>query len=144
MAVLKYSRQRESIMACLRSRCDHPTADMIYMDVRKTYPKISLGTVYRNLSLLVDQGEIKRISCGEDWDRYDARISPHYHFRCRQCGSVTDLELAPMAHIDVLAGSGFDGDIEGHFAFFYGICGKCKQMEADNNKKIQKSVDKDV
>ena len=58
MPGLKYSRQRESIINCLKGRKDHPTADMIYASVREEYPKISLGTVYRNLSLLVDQGEI--------------------------------------------------------------------------------------
>lgn len=129
MAALKYSRQRESIIECLKSRCDHPTADMIYMAVRETYPKISLGTVYRNLSLLVEQGEIIRISCGEGWDRYDARTSPHYHFQCRKCGKVSDLELSPMNHIDVLAGNGFEGKIEGHFAYFYGICEECVKDE---------------
>lgn len=135
MAALKYSRQRESIIECLRSRNDHPTADMIYMAVRETYPKISLGTVYRNLSLLVEQGKISRLSCGEGWDRYDAITSPHYHFHCTKCGKVSDLELSPMDHIDVLAGHGFDGRIEGHFAYFYGVCEQCLK----ENENIQKS-----
>ncbi len=129
MAAIKYSRQRESILECLRSRCDHPTADMVYMAVRETYPKISLGTVYRNLSLLAEQGEINRLSCGEGLDRYDARTSPHYHFQCRKCGQVSDLDLLPMDHINVLAGNGFDGRIEGHFAYFYGICKECVKSE---------------
>jgi Fur family peroxide stress response transcriptional regulator len=116
-------------MECLKSRYDHPTADMVYAAVREIYPKISLGTVYRNLSLLVDQGEILRLSCGEGWDRYDARTSLHYHFLCRKCGRLLDLDMAPMEHINVLAGNGFDGDIEGHFAYFYGICGQCKKEE---------------
>ena len=75
MPGLKYSRQRESIINCLKGRKDHPTADMIYASVREEYPKISLGTVYRNLSLLVDQGEILRFSCGEGQDHYDADTS---------------------------------------------------------------------
>ena len=82
MPGLKYSRQRESIINCLKGRKDHPTADMIYASVREEYPKISLGTVYRNLSLLVDQGEILRFSCGEGQDHYDADTSQHYHFVC--------------------------------------------------------------
>ncbi len=132
MPALKYSRQRESIMNCLKSRHDHPTADMIYTAVREEYPKISLGTVYRNLSLLVENGEIIRLSCGEGLERYDARTMPHYHFKCTKCGEITDLELAPMEHINVLAGSGFEGEIEGHFTFFYGICGKCKKDEKNS------------
>ena len=60
MAALKYSRQRESIKEFLRSRTDHPTADTVYENLRQIYPNISLGTVYRNLSLLSDIGEIRK------------------------------------------------------------------------------------
>lgn len=58
--MMKYSRQREAIKAYLMERQDHPTAEMVYMSVRETNPKISLGTVYRNLSLLVSLGEIQK------------------------------------------------------------------------------------
>ena len=64
MAALKYSRQREAIKNYLEGRTDHPTADMVYMAIREIYPNISLGTVYRNLTLLAKQGEISKISCG--------------------------------------------------------------------------------
>ena len=62
MAALKYSRQRESIKEFLRSRTDHPTADTVYENLRQIYPNISLGTVYRNLSLLSDIGEIRKLT----------------------------------------------------------------------------------
>lgn len=62
MATLKYSRQRESIKEFLRNRTDHPTADVVYENMKLIYPNISLGTVYRNLSLLADLGEIKKLS----------------------------------------------------------------------------------
>ena len=62
MATLKYSRQRESIKEFLMTRKDHPTADVVYENVKKIYPNISLGTVYRNLSLLSDLGEIQKLS----------------------------------------------------------------------------------
>ena len=61
MATLKYSRQRESIKEFLRTRKDHPTADVVYENMKLIYPNISLGTVYRNLSLLADLGEIKKL-----------------------------------------------------------------------------------
>ena len=64
--MLKYSRQRESIKKFLMTRTDHPTAETIYENLRKEYPKISLGTIYRNLSLLTDIGEIQTISQGSD------------------------------------------------------------------------------
>ena len=65
MANLKYSRQRESIREFLMTRHDHPTADMVYHHIRQIYPNISLGTVYRNLSLLVNLGSIRKISTGD-------------------------------------------------------------------------------
>ncbi len=74
MAGLKYSRQRESIRNCLCSREDHPTADMIYASIRQEYPNISLGTVYRNLSLLVETGEIRKITT-DGADRFDATLT---------------------------------------------------------------------
>ena len=65
MATLKYSRQRESIKEFLMTRTDHPTADVVYQHLREVYPNISLGTVYRNLSLLADLGEIQKIHTGD-------------------------------------------------------------------------------
>ena len=89
MSTLKYSRQRESIKVCLQGRKDHPTADMLYTDVRKEFPNISLGTVYRNLSLLSELGEIKRLTTGDGPDRFDGDTSTHHHFICRKCQCVT-------------------------------------------------------
>ena len=80
---LKYSRQREVIKENLMHREDHPTADMVYMDVRETFPNISLGTVYRNLQLLTDLGEIQKLNIGDGVDHFDAKTFPHYHFICR-------------------------------------------------------------
>ena len=79
---LKYSRQREAIKEFLMTRKDHPTADVVYMNVRQEFPNISLGTVYRNLTLLSDIGEIVRLRVGEGVDHFDANTNPHYHFVC--------------------------------------------------------------
>ena len=76
MKTLKYSRQRESIKACLMNRHDHPTADALYASIREEYPNISLGTVYRNLNLLVETGEIQRLTCGDGADHYDGVPRP--------------------------------------------------------------------
>ena len=122
---LKYSRQREMIKAFLLTRKDHPTADMVYMNVRQQEPNISLGTVYRNLTLLADKGEILRLRVGDGVDHFDADTSPHYHFVCTHCGSVIDLTVKDLGQIDELAGAGFDGKIAGHVAYFYGTCGGC-------------------
>ena len=91
MATLKYSRQRESIKEFLTGRTDHPTADFVYENMKQIYPNISLGTVYRNLSLLADLGEIQKLSSFGGADRFDARTAPHCHFMCTRCGRVMDV-----------------------------------------------------
>lgn len=127
MQALKYSRQRESIKELLMSRKDHPTADMIYTDIRKTYPNISLGTVYRNLSLLSEIGEIKKICTGDGVDRYDADTTPHNHFVCRRCHAVMDLDMEDIGNIKEIASQNFNGSIEDYSVNFYGLCGLCKE-----------------
>lgn len=128
MAVMKYSRQRESIKEYLAHTKEHPTADTVYQNLRTIYPNISLGTVYRNLNLLSEQGEILKLSCGDGRDRFDATITPHYHFLCRECNGVYDLEMNDIEHINIIAGANFDGEIEGHSTFFYGKCASCKKQ----------------
>ena len=125
MAELRYSRQREAIKEFLMTRKDHPTADVIYQNVRLEYPNISLGTVYRNLTLLSDLGEILRLRLDDGTDHFDADISNHYHFICRDCGAIIDLEMDTIASINDVAGKQFDGEITGHVAYFYGKCANC-------------------
>lgn len=122
---LKHSKQRDSIMEFLTGRKDHPTADMVYMGVRESFPNISLGTVYRNLTLLADIGEIARIRVGDGVDHFDADTSPHYHFICNECGGVSDLEMKNIDGLTEIAGKNFGGMIEGHVTYFYGRCEKC-------------------
>jgi len=124
---LKYSRQREVIKDFLKTRKDHPTADIVYTNVRTQYPNISLGTVYRNLTLLADIGEIQRLRVGDGVDHFDADVSPHYHFVCTKCGSVVDLVMDNIDDIINIAGMNFDGKITGHVTYFYGICGNCSK-----------------
>lgn len=127
MKTLKYSRQRESIKACLMARHDHPTADVLYTAIRQDFPNISLGTVYRNLNLLVELGEIKKLTCGNGADHFDADTSPHYHFVCRDCGQVYDLPLGNMENINQMAQECTDSLVENHTIFFYGTCKNCLQ-----------------
>ncbi len=122
---LKYSRQRESIKDFLLATKEHPTADVVYMNVRKEFPNISLGTVYRNLTLLADMGEIVRLHLGDGTDHFDACTAPHYHFVCTECGSVSDLQVETLKTINEIAGVNFDGHIHGHVTYFYGKCGNC-------------------
>lgn len=127
MATIKYSKQREAIKVYLQHSCSHPTAAKVYEDLRAEYPNISLGTVYRNLNFLVEQGEVIKIACDDGSDHYDGNLTPHYHFICRKCGQVTDIDIPSLDHINVLASSNFEGTIDGHVTYFYGVCKECHQ-----------------
>lgn len=120
-----YSRQRESIKKYLETHPTHPTAETVYLDMREEFPNISLGTVYRNLNLLADMGEILRISSGSRPDRYDGNTRPHYHFICNQCGKLLDMDMEPNQSIDQEAGLNFSGIITGHVTHFFGLCPEC-------------------
>jgi len=128
--ILKHSKQRDAIKNFLMTRKDHPSADVVYSQVREAFPNISLGTVYRNLTLLAEIGEIARIRVGDGMDHFDADISSHYHFICSECGSVIDLDMESISQINELAGANFDGQIAGHVTYFYGICPKCKKTDS--------------
>ena len=126
---MKYSRQRESILKYLLSTKCHPTAETVYQNILAENPNISLGTVYRNLTLLTELGEIRKITSFDGPDRFDGNTMPHYHFICRKCGTVADLEMDSLTHIDLLAAHNFPGIIEGHITHFYGKCANCAKTK---------------
>ena len=86
MKTLKYSRQRESIKNCLMNRTDHPTADALYLSIREEFPNISLGTVYRNLNLLVELGEIMKFTCGDGSEHFDYTTAQQSPLGTSSCG----------------------------------------------------------
>ena len=135
MAALKYSRQREAIKNFLMTRKDHPTAEMVYSNVQKIYPNISLGTVYRNLTLLSEMGEIQKLHLEDGIDHFDADTRPHNHFLCTECGTVLDIVYSSDrdSDIDRAANSGFDGKITGHITYFQGICPACCNNQLVSN-----------
>ena len=100
--MLKHSKQREAILKNLRSRYDHPNADMIFASIREEIPNISLGTVYRNLALLTETGDILKIGPAEDGkERYDGHTHPHSHFFCEDCGKIEDIsEFFKADHLE--------------------------------------------
>ena len=133
MKTLKYSRQRESIKASLMSRKDHPTADAVYASIREEFPNISLGTVYRNLNLLVELGEAQKLAFGDGKEHFDADTSLHYHFVCRDCGQVYDMELDEMADLNTSVQAAAPGKIDSHSILFYGRCYSCMEKEETEN-----------
>ena len=128
ITALKYSRQREAIKSYLASTTSHPTADTVYMHVREDFPNISLGTVYRNLSFLVEQGEVLSLKLGDGKEHFDGHTEPHYHFICTECGKVEDIFMKEL-QINKIAQDHFDGIIKGHQTYYYGICPKCNKKD---------------
>ncbi|MFI3200905.1 MAG: transcriptional repressor [Eubacteriales bacterium] len=123
--VRKQSKQRLAILQYLKNTKEHPTADIVYSNLRSEFPNISLGTVYRNLSVLADSGEILRLCIGDGTDRFDYTSESHYHFICNECGRVIDLEMEDISSINHVANANFLGEVTGHSTYFHGICPMC-------------------
>ncbi len=121
----KRSKQRERILQLLKETDTHPTADWIYNHLKKEYPKLSLGNVYRNLNILVEQGLIRELNFGSTFDRYDAVTEKHYHFICQICGNIFDLLIPYDDSADRAAEAITGGKVFFHRKEFYGICKDC-------------------
>jgi Fur family peroxide stress response transcriptional regulator len=122
----RYSRQREIIFETLRGTDRHPTAEMVYQWLKPENPNLSLGTVYRNLNLLAEEGMITRMAFPVE--RYDANVKPHPHFRCAVCGSVYDLPLPYDAALDDAAAQASGHQVSGHEMIFQGTCSACRRL----------------
>lgn len=110
----------------LRDFKDHPTADTLYHRLKTEFPSLSLGTVYRNLNVLVDQGLVKKIDFGSTFDRFEAKTTPHYHFICERCGSVNDVDLPVEESLNERVSRETPFTALRHRIEFYGICDECK------------------
>ena len=120
------TRQRQLILEAVRSRCDHPTAEQIYQDVAAQAPKVSRGTVYRNLSVLAQTGELSQVEV-PDASRFDLRQDRHHHMVCSSCGAVVDAPVAYQEQLDMLAAQESGFVVTGHHTIFQGLCPSCVQ-----------------
>lgn len=119
------SKQRDTILDLLMGRKDHPTADVLYMDLKQDFPDLSLGNVYRNLNILVDQKIIQRLDFGSTFNRFDGNSEPHSHFICTECSSVSDVDLAYQLNFDIVADPDILNNIESFKLDFFGKCSLC-------------------
>ena len=125
--MIRYSKKREAILTAIRSTTCHPSAEWIYHTLKPTHPDLSLGTVYRNLALLTDLGEIIKITT-DGADRFDGHVAPHSHFICRKCHALFDIHMDDEAFIDEKAQNVFPGIIEGHTVQYFGLCEECAKI----------------
>ena len=107
-------------------RLDHPSAQEILEDVRKRYPHISRGTVYRNLNLLEKDGLVKRLFFPDSPDRFDIDTKPHNHVRCIRCGRIFDLKSDGLKNVDRQMEEETGFLIKGHSITFLGVCPACR------------------
>ncbi|MCF6335418.1 MAG: transcriptional repressor [Spirochaetales bacterium] len=124
---MRKTKQREVIMQVLGEHIDHPSADTIYEEVRKFLPRISLGTVYRNLEIMSESGSILKLETGGSIKRFDPNTHSHPHFRCVKCGSIEDLPFG----IDSSMFAGTDEDwikgrkVQSLHVEYTGLCADC-------------------
>ncbi|QCX32545.1 transcriptional repressor [Caloramator sp. E03] len=124
---LKLTPQRYAIYKYLLSVKTHPSAEMIYNALKKSYPTMSLATVYKTLKTLNEIGLVQEINVGEDNFRYDANVNNHPHIVCLNCGKVDDIEKANFDMVKEEASKYTNYDINSYKIYFYGICPKCKK-----------------
>ena len=131
---LRTTQQRTIILEELRNRKDHPSADEIFSRVKKRLPRISLGTVYRNLEILSQLGEIQELKLSGSLKRYDWNPNKHYHIRCVNCDRVDDAPIAPLNQIedDLYQATVFE--IIGHNLEFTGLCPDCTKKDSETRQ----------
>jgi len=110
----------------------HPTASWVYDELKKEFNNLSMGTVYRNINILLDQNLIQKIEAGSSFDRFDGNTDTHYHFICRNCGCIDDLSLEKQAELDELVRQKTGYQVDSHRLDFYGLCPECQDEEVKN------------
>ncbi|MBQ7036503.1 MAG: transcriptional repressor [Clostridia bacterium] len=121
----KRSRQRELLLEILCGTTCHPDADWVFSKMREKMPNVSLGTVYRNLARLSEEGVILKLDVGQGADRFDGCNDPHYHLACRCCGAVVDVPMAYTPALNDTAKKESGCEIESHSLLFFGKCPSC-------------------
>jgi len=132
----RMTRQRRLVFETVAGTDAHPTAEWVYERVRRRLPRISLGTVYRNLQLLVAEGRLRSWSRGRT-TRYDADLSAHDHFSCRECGLLLDLERAPRVFAEERRLRARGHEIEDRVLEFVGVCRSCRQRRKAGGKRFR-------
>jgi len=121
----RQSKQRQRVLALLKSTDRHPTANWLFGKLKKEFPNLSIGTIYRNIGILVHQGLIGRIAFGNTFDRLDANVTEHYHFICERCEAIIDLKIPVERRLEKQVPTSEGFEVHRHAVEFYGLCPKC-------------------
>lgn len=122
---MRMTRQRKVILDVLRQTDNHPSADELYEKVRKKLPRISLGTVYRNLEVLSELGEVRKIEHSGSIKRFDGCPHNHYHIRCMRCDRVEDAPMDLLQDLENKLSAATNFRVMGHRLEFIGLCEQC-------------------
>ena len=125
--------QRKIILENLQAMRNHPTVEEFYAVVSKEYPNISKTTMYRNLRILAQNGQILRVLLPDGLERYDGQIHNHYHFQCAHCETIFDVEIDYLHHIETSVAKKYGFDIQSHDIVFKGICKPCASEVKDDS-----------
>ena len=125
MSVKRNTIQRQIILDTLKEFTSHPSVDTLYAAISEKHPTISKATVYRNLRQLSDEGIIAQMAVFDDASRYDGRADVHYHFACKKCSEIFDLEIDCIDGIDDMVQTNYGVKVNRHEILFSGICKKC-------------------
>lgn len=128
---LRKSKQRRRILELLQHTRSHPTANWVYDQLKGEFPSLSLGNVYRNLNILVEQGVVERLDFGSTFDRYEAKIEPHVHFVCDSCGAIHDIDVPEELGRELIqrVREQTDFEINRQRMEVFGLCDECRERE---------------
>ena len=129
---MRYSHQRERIFRAVMESCEHPTANMVYEQLKLDMPRLSLGTVYRNLNQLADAGRLKKIPLADGSCRFDKTKEAHSHIVCEQCGAVSDVHLPSFQALEEAIESETDFLLKSYDVVLRGVCARCRQSCEQN------------
>jgi len=126
LTLTRRTKQKETILRVLRDSNCHPTAGRIYEQVRREIPRISLGTVYRDLKALKQEGEIAELSLADRLTRFDGNTRNHHHFQCQKCGYIFDVAEPIDTELDSRLAQETSFEVFYHHLEFYGLCPDCQ------------------
>ncbi len=137
----RMTHQRSVILEEVQRCPDHPTADQIYERVRKRLPRVSLGTVYRNLDVLASNGWIRKIGPDFPQMHFDGNTRDHYHMTCIGCGRIEDMPLEPqddpVSKLETALGKLTKYGVFGHKLEFFGLCPRCREEKRHLLEEIE-------